>query len=139
MRKAHHQLIDDSILRAGLRNRNQFEIWWDIRDEMIGVEITHSVLADASCTGRDKEDIGIFGQGRQRYICVFEYEFSIEVLLQDGQHPFVSGRNIIHWKFLSSARAVTEGTAPNLRNSLLISVFGGQIVVVDAWFRVRAR
>src|SRR5258708_33459709 len=98
MRKAHHQLIDDSILRAGLRNRNQFEIWWDIRDEMIGVEITHSVLADASCTGRDKEDIGIFGQGRQRDICVFEYESRLAVTVQDGRQPFAFVRSIIHWE-----------------------------------------
>ena len=38
VRKANHHLVDDSILRDRLRQRQQFEIRWDIRDKLIGVE-----------------------------------------------------------------------------------------------------
>src|SRR5262245_40021378 len=101
MRKAKHVLFDDSIATGGFRNSNQFDVWRDLWEEVIRIEIPHSLLPRATRARRDKKDIGIFGHGGEGRLCIFEFEFRVEMPLPDRQHCLFFSNRSTHGKFLS--------------------------------------
>src|ERR1700737_4510143 len=42
MREADYKLFDNPIVAEDLRQGSEFEIRWDVRQEMMGVELAHS-------------------------------------------------------------------------------------------------
>jgi len=109
MRKANYELFDDPIAAEDLRQRNEFEIRRDFRQEMIGIELMHACPARSARPGRYGEHIRVLGHRSEGRIRIFEHEFGVGVLLPDGQHSLLVWRELIHRKFLWSWNRQARG------------------------------
>ena len=126
MGKANHELLDDPVVAEGLRQRGEFEIRWDFRQKLIGVELTHARPAGPTGPGRNGEHIGVLGHRDEGCIGIFEHEFGMGVLLPRGQHSLLVRCEVIHRKFLSIGTRSDEGEAGIVseRPSVILGVSG---------------
>jgi hypothetical protein len=92
VRKAHHRLFDAAIIAEGLRQRGDFQIQRDVRQEFIGVELMRGRSTYSPYAGRNDEHIRMLGYRREGRIGIFEHEFGVGVLLPGRQHLLLIGR-----------------------------------------------
>jgi hypothetical protein len=96
VRKTNDHLVDDPTDAEDLRNITEFEIRRDVRQELIRIERMNTRPTIPARSGRNKDHVRILSHRSKSSIGIFEYKFSVGVLLPGSQHQLMLGREITH-------------------------------------------